>query len=59
VRFDRPLHTAAPAAADVERRHTRLEVQLAQGQIELGDLSLIEGHVVAVEVCAGVAESGA
>jgi hypothetical protein len=59
VGFDRPLHAAAPAAADVEQRHTRLQVQLAKRQIELGVLSLVEGHVVAFEVCAGVSESGA
>ena len=34
-RFDRPLRTAAPAATEIEQRHTRLEVRLAQGQIEL------------------------
>jgi hypothetical protein len=54
VRFDRPPHAAAPAAADVEQRHARLKVQLAKGEIELGVLRLVERHIVAFEVCAGV-----
>ena len=44
----------APAAADVQQRHARLQAQLAQRQVDLGDLRLFQRHVVALEVRAAV-----
>ncbi len=54
VLFDGPAHGGAPAAADVEQRHPGLQAQLAQRQVDLGDLGLFQGHVVALEVGAAV-----
>ena len=54
VALDRALHGGAPAAAHVEQRHAGPEAELAQGQIDLGDLRLFQGHVVALEVGAAV-----
>ena len=48
----------APPAADVEQRHSRLEVQLVQRQIQLGILGFFEGHVVALKVGARVGHGG-
>ena len=47
-------HRGAPAATDVEQRHAGLETELAQGQVDLGDLRLFQRHVVALEVGAAV-----
>ena len=52
--LDRAAQRAAPATSDVEQRHARLEVQLAEREVELRVLRLFEGHVVAFEVRAGV-----
>jgi hypothetical protein len=49
---------AAPPATGVEQRHAGLEVQLAQREVELRDLRLVERHVVALEICAAVAHRG-
>jgi len=57
--LQRPLHAAAPAATDVEQGHAGLEVELAEGQVELGVLGLVGGHVVAFVISAGVAHRGA
>ena len=54
VALDRAHHRGAPAAADVEQRHAGLQAQLAQRQVDLGDLRLFQGHVVALEVGAAV-----
>ena len=54
VFLDRPHHGRAPAAADVEQRHPGLQGQLAQRQIDLGDLRLLQRHVVALEIRAAV-----
>ena len=52
--LDRAHHRRAPAAADVEQRHARLEAQLAQRQVDLGELRFFQRHVVALEVGAAV-----
>lgn len=52
--LNRAHQRAAPAAPDVEQRHPRFEVQLAQGQVELGLLRFLESHVVAFEIRARV-----
>ena len=54
VLLDRPHHRRAPAAADVEQRHPGLQAQLAQRQVDLGELRLFQRHVVALEVRAAV-----
>ena len=54
VVLDGAHHGRAPAAADVQQRHARLEAEFAQRQIDLGDLRLFERHVVALEVRAAV-----
>ena len=54
-----PLHAAAPAATDIEQGHPGLEVEFAEGQVELGVLRLVGGHVVAFVISAGVAHRGA
>ena len=54
VFLDRAQHRGAPAAADVQQRHPGLQPQLAQRQIDLGDLRLFQRHVVALEVRAAV-----
>jgi ABC-type uncharacterized transport system involved in gliding motility auxiliary subunit len=43
-----------PPAPDVEQRHARPQPELAQRQVDLGELGLLEGHVVAFEVGAAV-----
>ena len=58
VLFDRPPHGGTPAAADIEQRHPGLQAQLAQRQIDLGDLSLLQRHVLAPEVGATVCLGG-
>ncbi len=58
VLLDRAHQRRAPAAADVEQRHVRLQAQLAQRQVDLGDLSLLKRHVVALEVRAAVGLRG-
>jgi hypothetical protein len=42
--FDRPHHAGAPAAADVEQRHPRLQTQLAQREVDFGYLGFFERH---------------
>ena len=54
VLLDRPHHRRTPAAADVEQRHAGLEAELAKGEVDLGELRLLERHVVALEVRAAV-----
>lgn len=44
----------APAAADVQQRHAGLEAQLAQREVDLRHLRLLEGVVVLLEVGAAV-----
>ena len=46
------------AERDAEQRHSRLEIQLVQPQIQLGELRLLEGHVVVLEVRTGVDHVG-
>ncbi len=52
------LHRAprrgAPPAADVQQRHTGLESQLAQRQVDLGQLGFFQGHVVALEISTAI-----
>ncbi len=50
VFLDRPPHRGTPTATDVEQRHTWLEPQFAQRQVDLGPLCLLERHIVALEV---------
>ncbi len=50
----RPHHRRTPAAADVEQRHPGLQAELAQRQVDLGELGLFQRHVVALEVGAAV-----
>ena len=47
-----------PPAADIEQRHTRLQTEFVQGQINLGDLGLLQAHVVTLEVGAAVGPGG-
>ena len=54
VLLDSALHHGGPAAADVEQCHSGLEVQLAQREVDLGDLRLFERHVIALVVRAAV-----
>lgn len=58
VFLDGAPHGRAPAAADVQQRHPGFEVQLAQGQVDLGDLGLLQRHVVAFEVGTAVGLGG-
>ncbi len=59
VLLDGPQHRRAPpAAADVEQGHARFEAQLAQRQVDLGELSFLQRHVVALEVGAAVGLGG-
>ena len=58
ILLDRAAHGRSPAAADVEQRHAGLQTQLAQCQIELGDLGLFQRHVVTLEVGATVRLGG-
>ena len=54
VVFDGAHHGGAPAAADVEQCHARLQAEFAQREVDLGDLRLFQRHVVALEVGAAV-----
>ena len=54
VALEGSVDGGAPAAADVEQRHARLEAELAEGQVDLGDLGFLKRHVVALEVGAAV-----
>ncbi len=54
VLLDRPAHRGAPAAADVEQRHPGLQAQLAQRQVDLGELRLVQCQIIALEVGAAV-----
>src|SRR4029450_11761583 len=54
IAFDRPAQGGAPAASDVKQGHSRLQVELAERQVDLGELSLFERYVVAFEVGAAV-----
>ncbi|CFR84722.1 Uncharacterised protein [Mycobacterium tuberculosis] len=58
VFFHRAHHGGAPAAADVQQCHARLQSEFAQREIDLGDLRLLQRHVVALEVGAAVGLSG-
>ena len=58
VLLDRPAHGGAPPAADAEQRHAGLQTQLSQRKVDLGDLRLFQGHIVALEVCAAVRLGG-
>ncbi|BBY57156.1 hypothetical protein MSAR_02920 [Mycolicibacterium sarraceniae] len=53
-----PVQGGAPAAPDVEQRHARLQSQLAQRQIDLGDLGLLQGHVGTFETRTAVGLGG-
>src|SRR3984885_16294958 len=48
------MHRGSPPAADVEQCHARLEVQLVEVQIDLGDLCFLQRLVVTREVGAAV-----
>ena len=54
VAFDGAAQSGAPAATDVEQRHPGLQIELAEGEVDLGDLGLFKGHVLALEVRAAV-----
>ena len=54
VLLHRPLQRQAPAAADLEQRHARLEVQLVEVLVDLGDLRLGQRDVRTGEVRAAV-----
>ena len=54
-----PFHRATPATTDIEQGHPRLKVQLAQGEIELGVLGLLQVHIIALVIAAGVAHGRA
>ncbi len=58
VALHRAHHGGAPAAADVEQSHARLESEFAQREIDLGDLRLFQRHVIALEVRAAVGLGG-
>ena len=54
VVLDRALHDRTPAATDVEQRHSGLQVELAQREVDLGHLRVFERHVIALEERAAV-----
>ncbi len=54
ILLDGSLHRGAPAAADVQQRHARLEVQLVQVEVDFGDLGFFEGELRRLEVGAAV-----
>ena len=54
VALQRAVDRGAPAAADVEQRHAGLQSELAEGEVDLGELCFLERHVVALEVRAAV-----
>src|SRR4029079_8599461 len=54
VVFDGTQDGGAPAAANVEQPLPRLQLALAERQPNLGFLSLIERHLVALEVSARI-----
>ena len=54
VLLHRPLQRQAPAAADLEQRHARLEVELVEVQVDVGDLRLRQRDIGAGEVRAAV-----
>ena len=54
VAFDGSAQSGAPAAADVEKRHTGLQIELAEGEVDLGHLGLFQRHVLALEIRAAV-----
>jgi hypothetical protein len=49
VALNRASHGGTPAAPDVKQRHSGLQSQLSQRQVDLGDLRLLERHVVVLE----------
>ena len=53
-RLGRPQRALAVAAADLQQVHPPLEVAFAQRKVDLGNLRLLERHVVALEVSATV-----
>jgi hypothetical protein len=58
VTLDRPLHGGAPATADVEHGHSRLQVQLVQVEVDLRELSLFQGQVLGLEIGAAIDAAG-
>ena len=58
VALDRPFQGRPPPAADIEQFHPRLQSQLAQREVDLRVLSLLQRHVVAFEVGAAVCLGG-
>ena len=54
VSFDGSAQSGAPAAADVEKRHPGLQIELAEGEVDLGHLGLFQRHVLALEIRAAV-----
>ena len=49
VFLDGSQHGGAPAAAEVQQRHAWLQAQLAQREVDLGDLRLFQCHVLAAK----------
>ena len=54
VALHRPLQRQAPAAADLQQRHARLEVELVEVQVDIGDLRLRQRDIGPGEVRAAV-----
>ena len=54
VLFHRAHHRGAPAATDVEQRHTRPQLKSVKCEVDLRKLCLFERHIVALVVCAAV-----
>src|ERR1700756_5120241 len=49
ILLGRAHYRRPPAAADVEQRHARFEAKLAQRQVDLRDLRLLERHAIPLE----------
>src|SRR5262249_31293175 len=45
IALDRAEHCCAPATSDIEQGHPGLQIQLAEREVDLGQLGLFEGHV--------------
>ena len=58
VALDGSHHGRTPAAADIEQRHAGLQAQLAQGEVDFGQLRFFQRHVVALEIGAAVGLGG-
>src|SRR6185312_8303588 len=54
IPLEPPDDGGAPPAPDVEQCHARLQSELAQREVDLGDLRLFQGHVIALEVRAAI-----